>query len=41
MPYGCMARAEVVDKVRKIREGISKSLSALDDKITVGAFLDR
>ncbi|MGW5488060.1 hypothetical protein ACWEU6_08820 [Streptosporangium sandarakinum] len=41
MAYGCMARAEVVDKVRKIREGIAKGLPVPDDKLTVGAFLDR
>lgn len=34
-------RAEVVEKVRKIREGIAKGLPVPDDKITVGAFLDR
>ncbi|GAA2875358.1 site-specific integrase [Streptosporangium fragile] len=34
-------RAEVVEKVRKLREGIAKGLPVPDDKITVGAFLDR
>ncbi|MGJ6968392.1 tyrosine-type recombinase/integrase [Streptosporangium sp. G11] len=34
-------RPEVVEKVRKIREGIAKGLPVPDDKITVGAFLDR
>ncbi|GGL22871.1 tyrosine-type recombinase/integrase [Planomonospora parontospora] len=34
-------RAEVVEKIRKIREGITKGLPVPDDKITVGAFLDR
>ncbi|MER7133409.1 tyrosine-type recombinase/integrase [Streptosporangium saharense] len=30
-----------MEKVRKIREGIAKGLPVPDDKITVGAFLDR
>jgi integrase len=34
-------RPEVVEKIRKIREGIAKGLPVPDDKITVGAFLDR
>ncbi|MBG0827629.1 site-specific integrase [Planomonospora sp. ID67723] len=34
-------RAEVVEKIRKIREGIAKGIPVPDDKITVGAFLDR
>ncbi|MEV4242545.1 tyrosine-type recombinase/integrase [Streptosporangium canum] len=34
-------RPEVVEKIRKIREGLAKGLPVPDDKITVGAFLDR
>ncbi|MET9069417.1 tyrosine-type recombinase/integrase [Streptosporangium sandarakinum] len=34
-------RAEVAEKIRKIREDIAKGLPAPDGKLTVGAFLDR
>ncbi|GIH66338.1 tyrosine-type recombinase/integrase [Microbispora siamensis] len=34
-------RAEVAEKIRKIREGLDKGLPVPDDKITLGAFLDR
>jgi len=34
-------RAEVAEKIRKIREGLAKGLPVPDDKVTVGAFLDR
>lgn len=34
-------RAEVVEKLRKTRELLAKGLPVPDDKITVGAFLDR
>ncbi|GGO00108.1 tyrosine-type recombinase/integrase [Microbispora bryophytorum] len=34
-------RAEVAEKIRKIREGLGKGLPVPDDKVTVGVFLDR
>jgi integrase len=34
-------RAEVVEKVRKLKELLAKGMPAPDDKLTVGSFLDR